>query len=81
MEKFKRLIMLLKELDKTTYLLIARISFGRTALHRKLTFPRVFSTFYVISSLAYDLVMNVHQKSSKNKSKFPVVIKCSSGEH
>ena len=32
-------------LDKTTYLLKARISFGRTALQRKLTFPRVFSIF------------------------------------
>ena len=42
-DKFNRLIMLLKDWDKITKLLKARISFGRTALHRKLTFPRLRS--------------------------------------
>ena len=37
-EKCNRLIMLRKEWDKTSYLLVAKVSFGRTSLHRKLTF-------------------------------------------
>ena len=43
-EKFNRLIMLRKEWDKTAYLLKAKVSFGRTSLHRKLTLTCDFST-------------------------------------
>ena len=55
-EKFNWLIMLNTEWDKTTYLVMARISFGRTALHRKLTIPPVFSTF----------LMTFHHKRLEN---------------